>query len=40
MTSKKKPEPPLIDERHDRLVETPGDKKTPVKTTSSRPMTT
>lgn len=30
MTSKKKPEPPLIDERHDRLVETPGDKETPV----------
>ena len=30
MSGKKKPAPPLIDERHDRLVESPEPKETPV----------
>lgn len=30
MTDKKKPKPPLIDDRHDRLIEPLGDKETPV----------
>ncbi|MDO9381662.1 MAG: hypothetical protein Q7T86_02245 [Hyphomicrobiaceae bacterium] len=30
MNDKKKPEPPLVDDRHDRLIEPLGDKETPI----------